>query len=400
VSDKASATANVLDMMTSGIMSRKAQAAAKLTPVSGEVATVHRASPVEAAYSGAAGAPFPFDDPQTTVTALRKAREEVTHVLEGIDRLLELYESLPGTDRAEWVFDPAVIDWDRFVLDVHLPSVVVHARVRTTPGRKEGPTREERGRRAILSPQRHIAAFDLENTLIASNVVESYGFLATRRLAPHDRARFVLKTLAEAPALLALDRKDRGDFLRSFYRRYEGAPVRQLDEDAVELLSYLIVTKSFPAGFRRVREHRRLGHRTVLITGALDVVVEKALAPLFDDIVCARMSVRPDGTYSGELTSAPPTGEARALAMQDYADAEGLSMDEAIAYADSASDLPMLEAVGFPVAVNPETRLAAIARKRGWLVEHWEKAPGGPRPLLPIGPQTRRTSFKRPGVAR
>ena len=46
----------------------------------------------------------------------------------------------------------------------------------------------------------------------------------------------------------------------------------------------------------------------------------------------------------------------------------------------------MLEAVGFPVAVNPETRLAAIARKRGWLVEHWSKAPGGPRPLLPIGP--------------
>ena len=55
----------------------------------------------------------------------------------------------------------------------------------------------------------------------------------------------------------------------------------------------------------------------------------------------------------------------------------------------------MLEAVGFPVAVNPETRLAAIARKRGWLVEHWSKSPGGPRPLLPIGPQTRRTSFKR-----
>lgn len=45
----------------------------------------------------------------------------------------------------------------------------------------------------------------------------------------------------------------------------------------------------------------------------------------------------------------------------------------------------MLECVGFPVAVNPETRLAAIARKRGWLVEDWSKAPGGPRPLLPIG---------------
>ena len=48
-----------------------------------------------------------------------------------------------------------------------------------------------------------------------------------------------------------------------------------------------------------------------------------------------------------------------------------------MAYADSASDLPMLEAVGFPVAVNPEAKLAAIARRRGWHVEHWQKADGG-----------------------
>ena len=61
-----------------------------------------------------------------------------------------------------------------------------------------------------------------------------------------------------------------------------------------------------------------------------------------------------------------------------------------MAYADSASDLPMLEAVGFPVAVNPEAKLAAIARRRGWLVETWEKAPGGAPPLLPLGPLDRR----------
>ena len=44
----------------------------------------------------------------------------------------------------------------------------------------------------------------------------------------------------------------------------------------------------------------------------------------------------------------------------------------------------MLECVGFPVAVNPETRLAAIARKRGWLVEDWAKASGAPKMLLPL----------------
>jgi HAD superfamily hydrolase (TIGR01490 family) len=248
-----------------------------------------------------------------------------------------------------------------------------------------GEKREDRLRRQVLDPARHFAAFDLENTLIASNVVASYSWLATRRLPHEDRVRFVLQTLREAPALLALDRRDRSDFLRHFYRRYDGADVAQLEADAVEMFSDLILTKSFPAAIRRVREHRRLGHRTVLITGALDLAIAP-LRPLFDDIVAPSLAQREDGTYRGELTDVPPTGEARASALFDYADAHGFDLAEGIAYADSTSDLPMLEAVGFPVAVNPETRLAALARKRGWLVEHFDKAAGSPNPLLPIGP--------------
>jgi fatty acyl-CoA reductase len=304
-----------------------------------------------------------------------------------VDQLLARWETLDDADRAAFCFDPRVIAWDHYVHGVHLPSVVEHARVRTSAQSTRTESRSTRLRKQILSPDRHFAAFDLENTLIASNVVESYSWLATRRLGRDDRLRFVLKTFAEGPGLLALDRKDRGDFLRTFYRRYEGAPIAQLEEDATELLSQLIVTKGFPAGFRRVRQHKALGHRTVLITGALDFVVEQNLRPLFDEIICARMAPAADGTWSGELTHAPPTGEARAMLMQEYADAEGLRLEEAVAYADSASDLPMLEAVGFPVAVNPETRLSAIARKRGWLVEHWAKAPGHSKPLLPIGPR-------------
>jgi phosphoserine phosphatase len=73
--------------------------------------------------------------------------------------------------------------------------------------------------------------------------------------------------------------------------------------------------------------------------------------------------------------------------MADFARSLNLDMQQSVAYADSASDLPMLEAAGHPVAVNPETKLAAIARKRGWHVEHWPRAAGGPRPLLPIGPR-------------
>jgi HAD superfamily phosphoserine phosphatase-like hydrolase len=301
-----------------------------------------------------------------------------------VDNLLAAWNTLDSADQAAFNFDPRSVHWPTYVSTIHLPSIVLHSRAKTTPGRST-TDRAARLRKSVLSPDRHVAAFDLENTLIASNVVESYSFLATRRLNTPERIRYVLRTLAEAPTLQAVDRKDRGDFLRFFYRRYENAPVSQIAEDGQELLTRLILTKGFPAGLRRVREHRALGHRTILITGALDFAVD-GLRPLFDEIVAAKMSVKPDGTYSGNLAEVPPTGETRAQILADYCTAEGLRLEESIAYADSTSDLPLLECVGFPVAVNPETRLAAIARKRGWLVEHWERAAGAPKPLLPIGP--------------
>ncbi len=302
----------------------------------------------------------------------------------GLERLLTLWGHLDDDDRAAFCFDPRGIDWDRYVPEVHLPSVVKAARAPMRPPSRGGQSRSERLRSQILSPDRHLAAFDLENTLIASNVVASYSWLASRHLGKRDRARFVLRTVAEAPRLLALDRLDRSDFLRYFYRRYEGAPVDQIAEDSLEHVNELLLARSFPAAIRRVREHRALGHRTVLITGALDFVVEP-LRPLFDDVVCAQLGN--DGvTYDGQLTSVPPTGEARYQALADLADEHGYDLRESIAYADSASDLPMLEAVGFPVAVNPETRLASIARKRGWLVEDFRKSPGMTRRLLPLAP--------------
>ncbi len=302
----------------------------------------------------------------------------------GVARLLELWDQLDEADRAQFCFDPRVIVWDDYVRDTHLPSVVRNSRARTAPPSRATESRPDRLRRQVLDPQRHFAAFDLENTLIASNVVASYAWLASRRLDRRQRLRFVAKTLAEGPTLLRLDRADRSDFLRYFYRRYEGAPVDMMAEDSAEMLSELILTRAFPAGLRRVRQHRAAGHRTVLITGALDFVIEP-LRPLFDDVIAAEMTVR-NGRYTGELTAAPPTGETRAQALFDYAAEHGFDPAQGVAYADSTSDLPLLEAVGFPVAVNPETRLAALARKRGWLVEHFERAPGFRHGLLPLAP--------------
>ncbi|HVC26416.1 MAG TPA: HAD-IB family phosphatase, partial [Acidimicrobiales bacterium] len=314
-----------------------------------------------------------------------------------VDRTLALYDSLDELDKKTFCFDPAVVDWERYVTEVHLPSVVDHARVRTSPGRRVSAPREERARAAILTSEPRCAVFDLEQTLINSNVVESYAWLATRHLTPLRRAKLSVELVAEGPRLLAVDRRDRSDFLRSFYRRYEGAPVERTRQDAWELFSDLILTRSFPDGLHRVRQHRALGHKTLLITGALDFVVAP-LAPLFDEIVCARLGER-DGAFTGEMVATPPTGEARAILMERWAASFGLAKDATVAYADSTSDLPMLEAAGHPVAVNPEAKLAAVARKRGWLVEQWAPAKGGPRHRLAIstralGPRTTLASIR------
>lgn len=276
-----------------------------------------------------------------------------------------MWDNQTTDDQRDFCFDPRVIEWDSFVNEIHLPSVVKAARVRTTPGGKTGLTRTDRLRGQILAPERQLAAFDLENTLIASNVVASYAYLATRRMPKDQRLRFIAKMIAEGPTLLSLDRKDRTDFLRFFYRRYDGAPLQQIDEDSAEMFSRLILSKSFPEAIRRVREHKAAGHRTVLITGALDFVV-KPLAPLFDDIIAAEMNVT-NGRYDGELRNVPPTGETRAQVLRDYAESHGLSLSETVAYADSSSDLPMLEAVGFPVAVNPKPASPPLpANAVGW----------------------------------
>jgi HAD superfamily hydrolase (TIGR01490 family) len=309
-----------------------------------------------------------------------------------MDRTLELFESLDEVDRKAFCFDPAVIDWPSYLTEIHLPSIVAHARVRTTPGASTGPNREERARKQILSKDPRVAVFDLEQTLVNSNVVESYAWLASRHLPPARRARLAAGLIAEGPRLLAVDRRDRSDFLRSFYRRYEGAPVEQVREDAWELFSDLLLTRAFPDALARVRAHRALGHHTLLITGALDFVIAP-LEPLFDEIVCARLG-ETNGRFTGEMSATPPTGEARAILMERWAAGFGLDRERTVAYADSTSDLPMLEAAGMPVAVNPEPKLAAIARKRGWPIELWKRAAGGPRYPLAVsmratGPRTR-----------
>ena len=94
-----------------------------------------------------------------------------------------------------------------------------------------------------------------------------------------------------------------------------------------------------------------------------------------------------DGIFTGDLAQPPLVGEARASWLNDYARATGADLSSSYAYADSLTDLPMLEAVGHPVAVNPEVPLHRLARSRRWPVEIWEPGKGTPKVLVPPVPE-------------
>ena len=290
------------------------------------------------------------------------------------DRTLELWRSLPDEDRERFPFDAARIDWHHYVVDVHCPSVT---RVLRPERRKRtGPV-------VRMAPRADgvLAVFDLEGTVVASNVVESFVWLRLADLVP-ERWPGAVASLAKAmPTYLAAERRDRGAFLRAFYRRYEGADVdgiRRLVEDGA---GELLLRRAAPSAIRRIRQHREAGHRTVLLTGALEPLVEP-LRPLFDELVAVRLEER-SGRYTGFLERPPLVGEARAPWLRRYAQATGADLGASYVYADSHSDLPFLGAVGNPVAINPDVGLFRAARLRGWPVEEWTQAPGAPAVLLP-----------------
>ncbi len=301
------------------------------------------------------------------------------------DNLMELAGALDDRERETISIDPHLINWESFVLETHLPSVVEHARARTRP-KSSAPkrtSREDRLRASLLTGHR-LAAFDLENTILAANVVDSFSWLATASVDGGHKLAIAASLLAEAPQLLALDSRDRSDFLRYFYRRYRGAELAELERRAPEFLTGYLLRKSFPLGLARVRAHRQAGHYTVCITGALSFAVAP-LSPLFDEMLALNMTADTNGRLTGEVPGALPIGEARGDLLRKLAQTHSYEFAETIAYADSTSDLPMLEAAGTAVAVNPDTKLRQLARRRGWLIEEWSRARGYGNIFLPIG---------------
>ncbi len=144
-----------------------------------------------------------------------------------------------------------------------------------------------------------------------------------------------------------------------------------------------------------IDEHRAAGRPVVLATTTpFDLVEPLAELVGFDEILATRYRVGPDGRYDGTFDGEFVWGRGKLAAVREWADAHQVALDRSWAYSDSYYDLPLLGAVGRPVAVNPDPRLAAVAVLRRWPVQFLDVPPGVPK-VLGVEPQTATFPFMR-----
>lgn len=304
---------------------------------------------------------------------------------------LELYRSLTPEDQQVFAFDTAVVDWEHYLREVHCPAVTApvramdelraaRPRASTTSLRPLGAT----GGEGSTAPGRVGAFFDMDGTLLSSNVIETYLWMRLRELSSTERFAELARITARVPGLVRAERKERSAFLRSIYREYAGARLADLEAAVDAEIADHVLARLAPAAVRRIREHRAAGHTTVLITGAIRPLT-RPLAPLFDHVEAAELATDERGVCTGHLEASPLVGESRAAWMRSFAASRGIDLATSYAYADSHSDLPLLAGVGRPVAVRPDVSLFRHARRHRWTTVDWASPDASGRPLNPAG---------------
>ena len=225
----------------------------------------------------------------------------------------------------------------------------------------------------MVVQRRAAAFFDLDRTLISGSsgtpwvqAARRAGLISRRQMARWavDGLRFRLrgasdeataKVMAEIKALLT------------------GTPERALSRLAPEVLTR-VLPRIYPEMLDEVHAHQDAGRATFIVSAAGDEIVRLIARVLdMDGGIGTAYAVDEAGLFTGELSGAFMYGQGKVEAMRRYADEHGIDLETSWAYSDSASDLPMLRAVGNPVVVNPDAELAAIAREGNWRVMHFER---------------------------
>lgn len=219
-----------------------------------------------------------------------------------------------------------------------------------------------------------IAFFDVDGTLLSSTIVHCYLWLRKSSLSPIHKLFWFIGFLPKIVYYLILDKISRERFNRVFYRNYRGMDAAHVKDLADDMFNNYLRQRIFPEAISQIEEHKAQGDHVVLLTGSLDFIVRPIAEHLGADSVLAAKLSEQDGKFTGELTTEPLIGEQKAIALKGYAKKTGVSLDVCYAYSDSKSDLPMLDCVGNPVAVNPSKALRKQALETNWEIHEWMKA--------------------------
>jgi HAD superfamily hydrolase (TIGR01490 family) len=211
------------------------------------------------------------------------------------------------------------------------------------------------------------AFFDLDRTLISGSsafvlalAARRNGFLPTRQFARDALAAGSFKLFGASD-----------DTTSALRDRVLGAVKGMRQDDLMALNAEILpklLAKLRPEARRLLDLHRHAGRNTYIVSAAPLEIVESLAQSLGMTAGIGTQSQVVDGVYTGELVGPFCYGEGKVEAMTEIARWDGLDLRQCYAYSDSASDLPMLRAVGHPVAVNPDAKLEREARMNGWPV--------------------------------
>ena len=155
------------------------------------------------------------------------------------------------------------------------------------------------------------------------------------------------------------------DQLVSLTKGIRASRIRELVE---ETLDEVVAPLVYEEALDLMEEHRRAGREVVIVSITPEEVAQPLAAHLgVTHVIATRSAVDAEGRYAGELDFYA-SGTAKADAIRRLAGEWQIDLDRCHAYSDSITDLPMLEVVGYPVAVNPDRDLKKLAEEREWPV--------------------------------
>lgn len=231
--------------------------------------------------------------------------------------------------------------------------------------------RDRLSRRRGHRVTREAAFFDVDGTLCDTTIAHYYRYFMLRRLPPLAGKLWYATFLMKCVYYVLLDKFDRPRLNVVFYRNYAGLPTAEIKAQAADCHQHIVGPHRFSQALDCIEDHRRAGRTIVLVTGSLDFIIEPLSVEIRADAVIAARLVESNGFFNGKLDGPPIGGQEKARRMRDLAAERGIDLSRSHAYGDSMADLPMLEVVGFPHAVNPDRGLSAIVKKRGWPTHRW-----------------------------